>query len=133
MANPRRPKRRRGKFRHVALEMGEGKVISMAGDKEAVDAALEAGNVPFSGEVMTCILCGKKRESAPDIESDWRAVQLGEGDGQRRYYGCPDHFPAEAYPPVGTQAGASAEAFKAAYVVFTKKAIGLWQLGAEAR
>lgn len=120
MANSKRPKRRRGQFRHVALNMGEGKVISMAGDKAAVDFALEGGNIPFSGEVMTCILCGKKRESAPDIESDWRAVQLGEGDGLRRYYGCPDHFPPD---------DASREAFKAAYVVFMEKAIGLWQRG----
>lgn len=123
MANSKRPKRRRP-LRHVALNMGDEKVISMAGDQAAIDAALETGNIPFAGEVMTCILCGKKRESAPDIESDWRAVQLGEGEGQRRYYGCADHFPPD---------GASREAFKAAYVVFMKKAIELWQLGAKVK
>lgn len=124
MANSKRPKRRRGALRHVALEMGEDKVISMAGDQAAIDAALETGNIPFAGETMTCILCGKKRESAPDITSDWRAVQLGEGEGQRRYYGCPDHFPPD---------DGSREAFKAAYVVFMEKAIGLWQMGARVK
>jgi hypothetical protein len=123
MANSKRPKRRRP-LRHVALEMGEGKVISLAGDQAAIDAALKTGDVPFSGEVMTCILCGKKRESAPAVESDWRAVQLGEGEEERRYYGCPDHFPPD---------GASREAFKAAYVVFLEKAIGLWRLGAKVK
>lgn len=117
MANPRQPKRRRG-LRHVALKMEGEKVISLAGDQEAIDAVLAGGDIPFSGEVMTCILCGKKRESGPDIESNWRAVQLGEGAAARRYYACADHFPPD---------DASREAFKAAYVVLMEKAIKLWR------
>jgi len=72
--------------------------------------------VPFMGELMTCIMCGKVEQSDPAIRSDWRIV---EADGVRHYV-CVDHFP----PDTGT-----VEQFTAAYVaVLTKIAEGEVQL-----
>ena len=67
---------------------------------------------PFSGQVMTCILCGVKEKSHPDPEvlSDWRAVQLSSD----LFYACPDEFPPD---------GASKEEFEAAYTRFLEAAI----------
>jgi hypothetical protein len=45
----------------------------------------------FSGEVMTCVVCGAKRRSDPGVESDWRCVIV---DGER-FYACPDEFPPD--------------------------------------
>lgn len=59
-------------------------------------------HVPFTGETMTCVVCGKVHESDIAIESNWRCVQV---DGVS-WYACPDEFPA---------GGASEEQFQAAY------------------
>lgn len=59
--------------------------------------------LPFMGETMTCIMCGKLQKSDPAIKTDWRMV---EADGVP-YYVCPAHFPPDAT--------ATAEQFKAAY------------------
>jgi len=64
--------------------------------------------LPFHGELMTCIMCGKQQGSDPKIESQWRLLEV---DGVR-YYACPAEFPPDT---------AEAEAFKAAYLaIFTK-------------
>jgi hypothetical protein len=57
----------------------------------------------FQGEVMTCALCGKRQTSDPQVESDWRYLEL-DGVG---FYVCTDHFPPD---------GSSSEAFRDAYV-----------------
>ena len=67
-------------------------------------------NLPFMGEMMTCILCGKQARSDPSVESNWRAIVIGD----KRYYACRDEFPPD---------GASSEVFKVAYVRFIKKAM----------
>lgn len=61
--------------------------------------------VPFQGETMTCVCCGKTQQSDPGISSDWRAV---DADGVR-YYACPDEFPPD---------GATTLEFELAYTVF---------------
>jgi hypothetical protein len=45
----------------------------------------------FSGEMMTCVVCGARRRSHPGVESDWRCVIV---DGER-FYVCPDEFPPD--------------------------------------
>jgi len=47
--------------------------------------------IPFSGELMTCALCGRQEKSDPGIESGWRAIQM---DG-RVYYVCPNELPKD--------------------------------------
>jgi hypothetical protein len=64
--------------------------------------------VPFMGEKMTCVMCGKVEKSDPGISSQWRTIDIDAS----RYYACPDEFPAD---------GSGADAFEAAYlVIFTK-------------
>lgn len=60
-------------------------------------------NQPFTGELMTCVVCELKQRSDPANRSNWRAIELADGT---RYYACPAHFPAD---------GATSEAFKNAY------------------
>lgn len=62
----------------------------------------EVGKLPFMGEMMTCVLCGKKETSDPEKKSNWRAVDF---DGER-FYACPQEFPRD---------GASVAAFTDAY------------------
>lgn len=52
------------------------------------------GNVPpkkrmFTGEPMTCCMCGKTQQSDPKIESNWTYIEV-DGVG---YYVCPDELP----------------------------------------
>lgn len=64
--------------------------------------------LPFMGETMTCIMCGKVEQSDPAIKSDWRMV-LADG---KPYYVCPAHFPPDP---------ATVEQFKSAYVAVLTK------------
>lgn len=62
----------------------------------------------FQSEEMICVMCGKVQPADPDVNSDWRCIQMGDA----KYYDCTDHFPPD---------GASADAFKLAYLqVFAK-------------
>ena len=63
---------------------------------------LDPGNVPFMGEMMTCVMCGRQQKSDPLTQSQWRAI---EADGVR-YYACPAEFPPDT---------ASSAAFQLAY------------------
>lgn len=63
----------------------------------------ESMAIPFTGELMTCVMCGREQRSDPKVESNWRVLQLGEGE---RYYACPDEFPPD---------GSDSDAFKEAY------------------
>ena len=57
---------------------------------------------------MTCIMCGDTAQSEPQVESNWRLVEV---DGQP-YYICPAEFPPD---------DATEDAFAAAYqAVFEK-------------
>ena len=67
--------------------------------------------LPFMGELMTCVMCGKQEQSDPKVKSDWRTV---EPDGVR-YYVCPDHFPPDE---TGTR-----EQFRQAYIAVFKKVL----------
>lgn len=58
--------------------------------------------IPFTGEVMTCVICKCQQRSDPNVESQWRCIEL---DGVR-FYACPKEFPPD---------GASAAAFERAY------------------
>lgn len=40
---------------------------------------------------MACSLCPTRQQSDPNVESNWRYIQL---DGQG-YYVCPKHFPSD--------------------------------------
>lgn len=51
---------------------------------------------------MTCVVCGATKRSHPQVESNWRAIELDEN----RFYACPDEFPTN---------GSGKNAFKAAY------------------
>ena len=62
--------------------------------------------LPFMGEVMICVMCGKSEKSDPAVESNWRSLSH---DG-KLHYACPEHFPSDAMGTV--------EQFKAAYVAF---------------
>lgn len=44
----------------------------------------------FTGELMQCALCGKIEKSDPQVENDWRVVELAYDIA---FYVCPDHFP----------------------------------------
>lgn len=68
--------------------------------------------IPFMGEEMTCLFCGKVEMSDPAIEGDWRAA---EANG-KLVYACPDHFPA---------AGASKDEFGKAYYIFIQAVLDL--------
>jgi hypothetical protein len=58
-------------------------------------------SVPFTGELMVCVVCGQTEHSDPTKNTDWRAIDL---DGQRAY-ACPHEFPP-----------ADLAAFEAAYL-----------------
>jgi hypothetical protein len=51
-------------------------------------------SVPFTGETMTCCMCGKEQPSDLKVESQWRAIDYG----GRRFYVCPKHFPPDTAP-----------------------------------
>jgi hypothetical protein len=67
------------------------------------------GKIPFMGEMMTCIFCGRQEKSGPATDSNWRAISFSAG---QIYYGCPAEFPPE---------GSSAQAFDEAYRRFIWK------------
>ena len=77
-----------------------------------VEAPTGSATNAFNGQEMSCILCDRKQRSNPNVESDWRGLEL---DGTM-YYVCPEHFP----PDTGT-----VEEFKAAYVAAVERAIEL--------
>jgi hypothetical protein len=58
--------------------------------------------LPFMGESMTCIMCGKVEQSDPKVKTDWRMIEADDVP----YYVCADHFPPDT---------ASAGDFKIAY------------------
>lgn len=58
--------------------------------------------MPFTDELMTCVVCGVQHRSNSNVQSDWRAIDI-END---TIYVCPDEFPPD-------QAGT--EAFRKAY------------------
>jgi hypothetical protein len=67
----------------------------------------------FTGETMTCIMCGKVEKSDPNENKNWRAVEL---DGIP-YYACTDHFPPD-------ETGSSKD-FEKAYTAVISKAAAL--------
>lgn len=69
--------------------------------------------MPFTGELITCVVCGAQYRSNPNVESDWRAIQIED----EILYACPNEFPPD---------GAGKEAFTAAYELFI--ACGLHEL-----
>ena len=71
--------------------------------------------LPFTGELMTCIMCGRQERSSADWESNWRMVQL---DPEHKYYACPGEFPAD---------GSGADAFKKAYTRILSKIIATYE------
>lgn len=66
--------------------------------------------LPFQGELMECVLCGRKQESSPTSNLQWRGVEIN-GD---RFYACPQEFPPD---------GSSVEDFSKAYEVFLVVAV----------
>lgn len=64
--------------------------------------------MPFMGEEMNCVLCGKVEMSDPAVESDWRAIEIN----KRMSYCCSDHFPADP---------ATEQEYGEAYYQFIKK------------
>lgn len=58
--------------------------------------------MPFSGELMCCIVCGKTEYNSPDIESQWRGLEVDDSF----FYACPDEFLPD---------GSSSSVFKTAY------------------
>lgn len=60
--------------------------------------------LPFQGETMTCVICGRNQQSHHAVESQWRAITI-EGV---RHYACPNEFPPD---DSGTK-----EEFTAAYL-----------------
>ncbi len=96
MTNKRTPKRRRI-HRHT-IHVVDGQSVHVPDVP-----GLDPNNLPFMGELMTCIMCGATQRSSPNVESQWRGLQA---DGVL-YYACPAEFPPD---------GSEAEAFKRAYV-----------------
>ena len=56
----------------------------------------------FTGEIMTCVVCGKQERSRPQLQSNWRCLEID----SNRCYVCADEFPRD---------GAGEKAFKTAY------------------
>jgi hypothetical protein len=92
------------------------KRLGVAGVHSAADAELakqvEEQGI-FSGEAMTCIMCGAQRQSDADVESSWRCVVI---DGSERYYACPAEFPPD---------GAGREEFREAYLKVMQKILSI--------
>lgn len=45
--------------------------------------------MPFTDELMTCVVCGRQERSQPRVSSDWRNLQVDACS----FYVCPDEFP----------------------------------------
>ena len=58
------------------------------------------GVVPYTGEVMVCVVCGKIERSDPTKNTNWRAIDV---DGQR-VYACPREFPPDTADPAAFEA-----------------------------
>lgn len=56
----------------------------------------------FAGELMTCVVCGAQQGSDPNIQSQWRGLEIDE----HKFYACPNEFPSDK---------AEKAAFKTAY------------------
>lgn len=56
----------------------------------------------FTGELMICVVCGSELRSHPEVETDWRCLELDE----HIFYACPKEFPHN---------GSMAQDFKHAY------------------
>jgi hypothetical protein len=52
----------------------------------------QGGFVPFTGEMMSCVLCHARARSDPRVSLGWRCWVL---DGHDHFYICPDHVPPE--------------------------------------
>lgn len=78
------------------------------------DSPEPEGPAVFQGEVMTCCVCGAQEQFDAGAASQWRAIELGQGDTRKIFYGCPKEFP-------GLEA--SAGAFDLAYQRVLKIAI----------
>lgn len=46
----------------------------------------------FQGELMTCVVCGRQSFSHPQINTQWRYLDL-DASG---FYACPDEFPPDS-------------------------------------
>lgn len=68
--------------------------------------------LPFQGEQMTCVMCGKQHKSNPMVESNWTAIDV---DGKRHYV-CPAELPP---------AGSSQQAYAKAYEKILRKIASL--------
>ena len=90
------------------------KTYSAMGDPKSI-TELIMGQRPhaFTGELMTCVICGATERSAPDKQTDWRAIDLD----RERFYACPKEF-----PPDGATVS-TAEAFALAYTKVIKAAL----------
>lgn len=67
------------------------------------DLPADALPLPFQGEMMECLLCGRRERSDPEVESQWRALSTGNA---RRHYFCPAEFPPD---------GSASKLFEMAY------------------
>ena len=77
MANNKRPKRRRGRARATYVGFGDVRPADIEG--------------AFTGEMMTCVMCGAQERSDPDVNSEWRMIMAD----SEKYYACPDEFPPD--------------------------------------
>lgn len=68
--------------------------------------------LPFQGETMTCVVCGRTKVSDPRVHSQWRAITV---DGET-YYACTREFPDDR---------ASAKKFQRAYDRILRKIAAL--------
>lgn len=50
--------------------------------------------MPFTGELMTCVVCGLQQGSNPRVESGWRRLDVD----HNCFYICPDEFPPDNAP-----------------------------------
>jgi hypothetical protein len=66
----------------------------------------------FQGEMMTCVMCGKTKQSDPAVESDWTFLEIEGKSG----YVCHDELAA---------AHAGKEPYSDAYYRILKKILGL--------
>lgn len=60
--------------------------------------------MPFMGEMMRCVVCGRQERSNPRISSNWRMLQID----KHSFYVCPDELPEE---------GASSTEYRKAYQI----------------
>lgn len=71
-------RKERSQFRHRTIHTNGRKIAGL----------------PFMGESMTCIMCGKVGQSHPKLKTDWRMIKADDVP----YYVCTDHFPPDTAP-----------------------------------